>query len=207
MLLLLKMQHCKKNCRTVNCNLNSQWWHIHQSVRAIRQGGVIAYPTEAVWGLGCDPYNPEAVQHLLNIKRRPMHKGLVLVAANLSQIDFLLDNLTADEYARVTTDWPGPYTWILPDPGNRIPAWIKGNHPSVAVRVSAHSCVVALTEAYGSFIVSTSANPAAYDPARDLLRVKTYFGDKLDYILPGELGGLAQPTQIRDLRSNSLVRA
>lgn len=191
----------------MTCNLNKQWWHVHQAVRAIHQGGVIAYPTEAVWGLGCDPYNPTAVQHLLDIKRRPMHKGLVLVAANLDQIDFLLDNLTAEERARVTADWPGPFTWVLPDPENKIPSWIKGNHSAVAVRVSAHSGIISLTEAYGSFIVSTSANPAAYSPARDSLKVKTYFGRKLDYILPGELGGLAQPTQIRDLRSDSLIRA
>jgi L-threonylcarbamoyladenylate synthase len=186
---------------------NADWWHIHQSVRAIRQGGVIAYPTEAVWGLGCDPYNEDAVLKLLDIKRRPMHKGLVLVAANLSQIDFLLEDLSQDEYDKVTANWPGPFTWILPDKKNRIPAWIKGDHTAVAVRVSAHSGVRNLAEAYGSFIVSTSANPAAHEPARDSLRVKTYFGEKIDYLLHGELGDSAQPTQIRDLKSDRLVRA
>lgn len=202
-----KVAQQRKRGRKVSCNLTPGWWHIHQSVRAIRQGGVIAYPTEAVWGLGCDPYNRDAVIHLLNIKRRPMHKGLVLVAANLSQIDFLLQDLSSEEYEKVTANWPGPYTWILPDTRNQIPSWIKGKHSAVAVRVSSHSQVKNLTESYGSFIVSTSANPAAYDPARDSLRVKTYFGGKLDYILPGELGNLAQPTQIRDLRSDRLVRA
>lgn len=183
------------------------WWHIHQSVRAIRRGGVIAYPTEAVWGLGCDPYNEEAVLKLLNIKRRPMHKGLVLVAADLSQIDFLLEDLNPEEYDKVTANWPGPFTWILPDKSNRIPGWVKGNHSAVAVRVSAHSAVKKLAEEYGSYIISTSANPAAYEPARDILRVKTYFGNKLDYVLPGSLGDSAQPTQIRDLKSDRLVRA
>lgn len=186
---------------------NISWWHIQQSVQAMRQGGVIAYPTEAVWGLGCDPFNEAAVQHLLNIKRRPMHKGLVLIAGDISQIEFLLADLSDDERAKVTADWPGPYTWILPDPKGLIPAWIKGKHQAVAVRVSAHSGVKELTDAYGSFIVSTSANPSEYLPARDSLKVKTYFGNKLDYVLPGKLGGLAQPTQIRDLRSNQLIRA
>ncbi|WP_297311064.1 Sua5/YciO/YrdC/YwlC family protein [Neptuniibacter sp.] len=191
----------------MSCNLNSDWWHIRQSARAMRRGEVIAYPTEAVWGLGCDPFDREAVQHLLDIKRRPMHKGLVLVAGNLSQIDFLLRDLSSEDYARVTANWPGPFTWILPDPEDQIPHWIKGDHSAVAVRVSAHLGVKRLTEEYGSFIVSTSANPAAYPPARDVLRVKTYFGDQLGYVLPGDLGGLAQPTQIRDLRSDQLVRA
>ncbi|WP_286240670.1 L-threonylcarbamoyladenylate synthase [Neptuniibacter halophilus] len=191
----------------MNVNLTPDWWHINQSVRAIRRGGVIAYPTEAVWGLGCDPFNEDAVSHLLAIKRRPMHKGLVLVAADLQQIDFLLQDLSDDEYTKVTANWPGPYTWILPDKRGLIPHWIKGKHDAVAVRVSAHKQVKRLTEAYGSFIVSTSANPAAHDPAKDSLRVKTYFGEKLDYLLPGELGDLAQPTQIRDLKSDRLVRA
>lgn len=191
----------------VSSNLKPDWWHIQQSVRAIRQGGVIAYPTEAVWGLGCNPFDEQAVLDLLEIKRRPMHKGLVLIAGNLSQIDFLLEDLTDDEYVKVTANWPGPYTWILPDKKNRIPTWIKGDHSAVAVRVSNHSQVKELTEAYGSFLVSTSANPAAHQPARDILRVKTYFGEKLAYVLPGELGGLDQPTQIRDLKSDQLIRA
>jgi len=185
----------------------TSWWHIRQSVQALHQGGVIAYPTEAVWGLGCDPYNQDAVQHLLNIKRRPMHKGLVLVASNFDQISFLLDELSAQEREKVVADWPGPYTWVLPDPKGIIPVWVKGKYDAVAVRVSAHTLVKELTKSYGSFIVSTSANPSDYNPARDALKVKTYFGNKIDYLLPGELGGLAQPTQIRDLRSDQVIRA
>lgn len=191
----------------MSSHLHTNWWHIRQSVRAIHQGGVIAYPTEAVWGLGCDPYNAEAVHHLLAIKRRPMHKGLVLVAGNIAQVEGLLAELSDEEREIVTADWPGPYTWILPDPKGLIPQWIKGKHSAVAVRVSAHSGVKSLTETYGSFIVSTSANPSEYRPARDIMRVRTYFGNELACILPGALGTLAQPTQIRDLRSNRIVRA
>lgn len=191
----------------MSCNYDSDWWHVHQSVQAMHQGGVIAYPTEAVWGLGCDPFNQDAVSHLLSIKRRPMHKGLVLIAGNISQIEFLLEDLTPEEYAKVTANWPGPFTWILPDRKNLIPKWIKGKHSSVAVRVSDHLPVKRLTESFGSFIVSTSANPASYHPARDALRVKTYFGSGLDYVMPGKLGELSNPTQIRDLKSDRIVRA
>ena len=101
-----------------------------KAAEVLLRGGVIAYPTEAVWGLGCDPFNETAVEHLLQIKRRPMHKGLILVAANLQQIEPLLRNLNSADRARVTSSWPGPVTWILPDPTNLIPHWVKGNHNS-----------------------------------------------------------------------------
>lgn len=191
----------------MSSDLPYNWWHVQQAAQVMHQGGVIAYPTEAVWGLGCDPFNREAVEHLLDIKRRPMHKGLVLVAGEVAQIEPLLADLSAAEREKVTANWPGPYTWILPDSKNLIPHWIKGKHSAVAVRVSAHSDVKAITKSFGSFIVSTSANPSDYLPARSLLRVKTYFCENLDYLVPGELGGFSQPTQIRDLRSDRLVRA
>lgn len=187
--------------------MTSGWWHLRQSAQAMHRGGVIAYPTEAVWGLGCDPYNPDAVARLLEMKRRPEHKGLVLIAGSLDQIHPLLAPLSSSDVDKITASWPGPYTWVIPDVRGIIPTWIKGKHNTVAVRVSAHSGVKMLTDVFGSYIVSTSANPSNYSPARDELRVRTYFGDKLSYVLPGSLGDLSQPTQIRDLATDRLVRA
>lgn len=183
------------------------WWHIRQAAQAMHQGGVIAYPTEAVWGLGCDPFNESAVQQLLNIKRRPMHKGLILVASSIQQVQPLLDNLAPEDYQRVTASWPGPVTWILPDPDDLIPYWVKGNHSSVAVRVSNHSLVKSLCDKFGSMIVSTSANYSDRHPARDKLKVNIHFKDKVAAIVPGELGQLARPTQIFRLDSDKPVRA
>lgn len=182
-------------------------WHTRQAARAMHQGGVIAYPTEAVWGLGCDPYNLDAVEHLLAIKRRPMHKGLILVASDLEQVAGLLAPLTQEQRDKVTATWPGPVTWVLPDSQNLIPHWVKGKHSSVAVRVSAHKGVKALCDAYGSFIVSTSANFASQEPARDKLKVSIHFKQDLAYVLPGKLGELAQPTQIRSLDNDRLLRS
>ncbi len=182
-------------------------WHYSQAARVLDAGGVIAYPTEAVWGLGCDPYNETAVQRLLALKRRPVEKGVILVAANLLQVAPLLRGLTPEQLDRLQASWPGPNTWLLPDPDNIIPSWIKGQHSSVAVRVSAHAGIIALCKAFGRPIVSTSANPASASPARTLLRVNTYFGNKLDYCLPGKLGELAQPTTIQDLRDSRVVRS
>ncbi len=183
-----------------------QHWHLRQAARAMHHGGVIAYPTEAVWGLGCDPYNLTAVQHLLTMKRRPMHKGLILVASDIQQIEALLANLTDTQRTKVLATWPGAVTWVLPDSAGVIPSWIKGNHASVAVRVSAHSGVKSLCEAFGSFVVSTSANYANQEPARSRLKVSINFRRDLAYVLPGELGSMAQPTQIRSLETDMLLR-
>ncbi len=176
-------------------------------MRALHQGGVIAYPTEAVWGLGCDPFNADAVAQLLAMKRRPESKGLVLVAASIAQVEPLLQGLTAEQRAQLEGSWPGPYTWVIPDSHNLIPAWVRGDSRSVAVRVSAHPVVQSLCEAFGGLLVSTSANPASHQPAKTALRVRTYFGDQLTAVVPGALGEQSQPTQIRDLISGRIFRA
>ncbi len=183
------------------------WWHIRQAARAMHLGGVIAYPTEAVWGLGCDPFNEAAVHRLLKIKRRPLHKGLILVASSIQQVQPLLDNIAPEDQERIKATWPGPVTWILPDPGNLIPVWVKGNHPSVAVRVSDHYQVKSLCDAFGSMIVSTSANFSDKHPARDKMKVSIHFKDKVDVIVPGELGKLSRPTKIYRLDSHKPVRS
>ena len=110
-------------------------WHLHQAIRCIRAGGVIAYPTEAVWGLGCDPTNEESVQRILELKSRPEHKGLVLVGSSLEQFKHLIRPLSADDLAKVNATWPGPITWILPCYDD-VPSWLRGEHHSLADRKS-----------------------------------------------------------------------
>lgn len=181
-------------------------WHLTRAVQTLRAGGILAYPTEAVWGLGCDPFNVAAVQRLLALKQRPMAKGLILVAAEVEQIAPLLVALTEQQRACLLQSWPGPHTWLLPDPDGWVPSWIKGSHASVAVRVSAHSGVKALCTAFNGPVVSTSANPAKRNPAKSQLKVSAYFGREIDYYLPGALGEQRQPSQIRDLLSQQLIR-
>ena len=181
-------------------------WRLREAARCLRLGGVIAYPTEAVWGLGCDPWNRNAVMRLLELKHRPEHKGLILVAASEDQIAPLLEPLSAEQRQILRTTWPGPTTWILPDPRNLIPGWIKGRHSEVAIRVSAHPLVGALCNACGGPIVSTSANRSAAEPARTKLKVSTYFGSELDFLLSGDLGGLSRPTTIRRIADMNTIR-
>ena len=179
---------------------------LRAAVRALRLGGVIACPTEAVWGLSCDPDNPSAVGRLLDLKRRPERKGLILVAASESQLGFLLQGLSSDERATLSDSWPGPATWLVPH-RQRVPTWIRGEHDTVAVRVSAHPVVSALCRAWGGPLVSTSANPGGARPARSLFQVRVYFGITLDGLVPGSLGDQSRPTGIRNLATGEIIRA
>ncbi len=177
---------------------------IAKAVAALVAGEVIAYPTEAVWGLGCDPFNHKAVMQILALKRRPQEKGLILVAGDISQFDFLLDSLTETQRAQLGETWPGPTTWLVPH-RQQVPEWISGDFDTVALRVSDHPLVRELCRGFGGAIVSTSANPQGLQPARDSLRVRRYFGRKVR-VISGSLGKQQNPSEIRDLLSGRIVR-
>jgi len=180
------------------------------AVHALARGEVIAYPTESVFGYGCDPANAAAVDRLLQLKQRPVHKGLILVAADMSQLASLLAPLTSSQQQQLAATWPGPVTWLIPDKTGIIPHWIKGQFDSVAVRVSAHPLVRALCQAWGGPIVSTSANRTGQEPARSeypLLISRRNYGMGADYILPGYCPRQGKPTEIRDLQSGRIIRA
>jgi L-threonylcarbamoyladenylate synthase len=179
---------------------------LQAAVQALEAGGVVACPTEGVWGLSCDPDQARAVERLLALKRRPVEKGLILVAASESQLAFLLADLDADQRARLSASWPGPNTWLVPHRG-RLQPWIYGEHDTVAVRVSDHPVVRDLCLAWGGPLVSTSANPAGSRPPVAAFQVRRYFGQQLDCILPGRVGQSRRPSTIRDLASNRIIRA
>ena len=174
------------------------------AARILDKGGIIAYSTEAVYGLGCLPDQRNAVYRLLLLKKRPISKGLILVAAFPEQLEKYVCYPNASVRERVLATWPGPVTWLLPAQQG-TPGWIKGGNATVAVRVSAHPVVRALCCERGA-LVSTSANPEHKPPARNLRKVVEYFGHSLDYIVPGEVGNLAKPTEIRDAVSGKIVR-
>lgn len=178
------------------------------AVAALKRGGVIAYPTEAVWGLGCDPFDEAAVRRLLAIKRRRFDKGLILVAGALAQLDGLLDcdRVPPSRRTAVLASWPGPNTWIVPAT-TRVPRWITGDHHGVAVRVSAHPAVVALCEAFGAPLVSTSANLNDQPPAFSRDGLDPALLARIDAVAAGETSGLAAPTSIRDALTGAQLRA
>lgn len=181
-------------------------WHINRAVQQLNQGGVIAYPTEAVFGLGCDPFNPQAVYRLLSVKQRPVSKGLILVAANWSQLDFLFPALPTAQLDELKNTWPAAVTFTIPC-HPEVPHWLRGDFNSLAVRVSAHPCVRKLCETFGGAIVSTSANVAGRDALRTHAAVARRLGGQIDYLVPGSTNPNSQPSEIRDLATGQVLRA
>jgi len=173
---------------------------------ALARGGVVAYPTEAVFGLGCDPRQASAVTRLLALKERPAAKGLILIATDLHQLEPWIAPLSADVEARVTATWPGPVTWLLPAAAD-CPHHVRGDHDTLAARVTDHPVAAALCRAWGGALVSTSANVSGGEPARSAAEVETLFGDRVDHILPGPIGDLDRPTPIFDARTGKQRRA
>ena len=179
---------------------------IKLAVETLEEGGVIAYPSEGVWGLGCDPFNQSAVMKILELKSRSVDKGLILVASSLEQLTPLLSDLPPEYQKLLVKACPGPDTWLIPDPSQFIPPWIKGQFATVAVRISEHPLIKAMCDKFSGAVVSTSANPAGLLPAKTQAEVQHYFPSELDYILSGELGSANGPSVIRDLLSDKIFR-
>jgi L-threonylcarbamoyladenylate synthase len=169
----------------------------------LKRGGVIAYPTESCYGLGCDPHNRMAVQKILRLKRRPWSKGLILVAANMQQITRFILPISAVEQATLDQYWPGPYTFLLPA-SSRAPKLLTGKHKSLAVRISAHPEVARLTRALGP-LVSTSANVSGAKPIKTYAEAQHAFGQRV-WVLPGRIGKRKLPSVIIDLQSGKKLR-
>ncbi|WP_110651327.1 L-threonylcarbamoyladenylate synthase [Salinicola peritrichatus] len=176
------------------------------AMAALERGGVIAYPTEGVWGLGCDPDDERALAALIALKGRASDKGLILIAGTIEQLGPWLEGLDEASMARLDASWPGPNTWLVPDNGRAKPL-LRGSHPTLAVRVSDHPLVQELCGSWGGPLVSTSANRAGEAPAMSADAVRETFGDAIDAIVEGPLGGRDRPSTIRDLMTNRILRA
>ena len=179
---------------------------LHRLGRRLREGAVIGYPTEAVFGLGCDPGNEAAFRRLLALKRRPEAKGVILIAADEQQLAPYLGHIEPSIRERIRAGWPGPVTWIVPAAAN-VPGWLTGGRDSLAVRVTDHPVAAALCRAFGGALVSTSANRSGQPPARSALRCRMLFGSGLDAVVHAPVGGLARPTAIYDARTGATIRA
>ncbi|MCG6899443.1 MAG: Sua5/YciO/YrdC/YwlC family protein [Gammaproteobacteria bacterium] len=180
-------------------------WHIREAVRKLAAGGIIAYPTETVYGLGCDPFNAIAVLHLIDLKKRNIEQGLILVASQFEQLEPLLCPLRAEVRRRVIRPARHPVTWVLPCL-RAIPVWLRGKHDSLAIRVSNHPVTAALCDHWGGPLVSSSANLHGSPPATTPLAVRKAFNGQLDYILHGTHGSTNKPSQIRNGLTGELLR-
>ena len=178
---------------------------VNEAVKVLKRGGIIAYPTEAVFGLGCDPFNKNSVLRLLKLKQRSIDNGLILIAAKWQHIENLVQPLEDNILQKAFATWPGPITWVFPAT-KIVPSWIRGAHNSVALRITHHPIAKAICETYGGPIVSTSANIEGQPPARTTNEVLQYFPHELDYIVPGKVGNLKQPTKIYDILTGKILR-
>lgn len=179
-------------------------WRRGQLARVLDGDGVIAYPTEGVWGLGCLPESEPAVGRILNLKQRDWQMGLLLVAASIDQVEAYLEGLETSLRKKLEAAWPGPDTFLVPDNGV-APGWIVGSHNTLGIRVSQHPVVQQLCEWFGP-IVSTSANVSGHPSARSAFEVRQYFGDGIDALVPGALGGAVGASRITHLESGEVVR-
>jgi L-threonylcarbamoyladenylate synthase len=176
---------------------------IQKAARILKQGGVVAYPTEGLFALGCLPGNQEASERIFSIKRRDPSKGLILIASSPAQLEPYA--IVPAERAGLVSSLEHPVTWVLPATAS-APAWVRGRHPGVAVRISAHPVAAALCDAVGSALVSTSANRAGQPPARNGIVLRRRFGHLVDYIVPGHCGPARGASEIRDFASGTVLR-
>lgn len=185
----------------------------------ITQGKLIAYPTESVWGLGCNPFDEWAVRALLTLKNRPIEKGLIVLTASQAYITDFLANLPSQRQQQIVKSWAydpnirQATTWLLNiPPHTTIPHWVRGEHSSLAIRVINHASIAKLCELvatnglnpYG-FLVSTSCNPSNLPPAKTLAQAQSYFGEQVGYFV-GETLHYENPSQILDGRTGQAVR-
>ncbi len=179
-------------------------WQLRQACLALTGGGVIAYPTEAVFGVGCDPWNETAIIQLLTLKKRPLDKGLILIAADFNQLQAFIQPLPAAILAKLQASWPGPNTWLLPV-RETISPLLTGGRDTLAVRVTAHPLAAELSRRFGAPVVSSSANITGLRPAKNVRQVRWQLPE-LDYVLPGSCGGADKPSTIRDALTDEIVR-
>ncbi len=173
----------------------------------LRDGAVIAYPTEAVYGLGCDPMNREACDRLFQLKQRPSSRPLLLIGSSLEMLEPFMDRRQVADarWTEILASWPGPNTWIFPR-SPLVQDWVAGDHPGIALRWTAHPLASALCTAFGGPLVSTSANPHGLAPATRADEVAGYFVRGLDLVVDGATGGLERPSTIRDALDGHVVR-
>ena len=167
-------------------------------------GGVIAYPTEGVFGLGCLPQDTDAVQRLLDIKKRDPSKGLILIAANASQFDDWIE--LPDAVLMPEPDPTQPITWIVPA-SSRVPPVVRGDNAGLAVRITTNPVARNICRSVASPVVSTSANLSGQAVAPDEETLRRQFGDLVDYVVPGACGPASGPSEIRELLSGKILRS
>jgi L-threonylcarbamoyladenylate synthase len=178
---------------------------IEQAVIILQQGGLIAYPTEAVFGLGCLPQHEITIQRLLKLKQRPQEKGLILLGSNLLQLETYISPLNQNILRKIQTIQTTPTTWLLPTP-KTTSILLKGRFNKIAIRISQHPIIQQLCQQCQSPIISTSANISGQAMSYSATDVTDHFQQQLDYIIDAPLGESQHPSIIKDAISDQIIR-
>lgn len=171
----------------------------------LRRGGLIAYPTESCYGLGCDPDNRIAVQRLLKLKQRAQHKGLILIAASYRQVARYLHPVTPAQQQQLKIAGARAVTYLMPAL-HSAPRWLRGDHDTLAIRLTAHQQAAQLCRGVGSALVSTSANRSGQRPAKTYAQCRRLFGRKV-WVLPGRVGKYKKPSTIATWAGGKIIRS
>lgn len=180
---------------------------VQEAAKILKNGGIIAYPTEAVFGFGCNPLNQESLAKVIEIKKRDLSKGLILVASNLSQLlPFIeIDKIPDYIWEDLKRLWPGPFTFIVPC-SSLVPQLLSGGRNTIAVRVSSHPTVQKLCKLADMALVSTSCNVSGKEPLHTFREVEACFGNKVDGVINEAVGNSFMPTEIRDALTGKILR-
>ncbi|NNC97724.1 MAG: threonylcarbamoyl-AMP synthase [Gammaproteobacteria bacterium] len=180
-------------------------FQIAKAVDTVQHGGVIAYATEAVYGLGCDPDNHHAIQRILEIKGRNARQGFILIASSFAQVQKYLELLSIEEENAIRDYWPGPTTLIL-SASETVSSLVTGGRDSIAIRITTHQDTRELCDALGHALISTSANRSGQPPIKHAWQLENQFGELVDYIYPSTLGDSDKPSAIIDARTGNRIR-
>ncbi len=178
---------------------------LKNAASAVNHGGVIIYPTESVFGMGCNPQNETAVMRLLELKNRSVDKGLILIASHVEQILPYIKPKQPDDLANALKTWPGFYTWVF-QKSEITPYWLSGKNDSIAVRVTSHETVVQLCQNLGHALVSTSANISGQPTYSTISEIKNVFADRINHYLDAPLGGSKNPSTITNAHTLEVYR-
>jgi L-threonylcarbamoyladenylate synthase len=178
---------------------------LNQAVETVNNGGIIVYPTESVYGLGCNPFDQKSVEKLLLLKKRNVDKGLILIASHVQHILPLIKPIEANDLSRALKTWPGHHTWVFPK-SKIVPYWVSGKYESIAVRVSKNPIVIELCQNLNSPLISTSANISTENELCSISDIKSVFGNQVDFYLDAPTGKESKPSTIHDAHTNTIIR-
>ncbi|BHH83315.1 L-threonylcarbamoyladenylate synthase [Desulforhopalus sp. 52FAK] len=157
---------------------------IDLAVNFLQQGRIVAFPTETYYGLAVDPENPLAVDRLYQLKKRPVHKPLLLLVDHVSWLGKLTTGIPDEFIPLMGKYWPGPLTLIFPA-ADTVDPKVSAGTGTVGIRISPNPIASQLVKRFNRAITATSANTSGMDPAKSAKDVLDIFGDSVDYILDG----------------------